>query len=120
MSNRAFDPHETGGVTRNPHHPKGARVFALNFDDLQFRVDGKAIATREVVGYYPLIQTLVVFELDDAGDIAMSPGRNGRAPEPVQTAIASKDIEMEGLPLTCGCSMSKFKVPRWWLRKLTA
>lgn len=110
---KPFDPYLTGGVTRNPYHPKGKQVFALNFDDLAFKVDGVVVPTELVQGAFPHVQCVIVFVLDEDGLVRLN-----EHSVPLTESVKGK-VEIIGTPLTCGCSMHRFQVSRWWSVKLT-
>ena len=108
-----FDAYDIG-VTRNPHHPKvGAvsdkdkRPFATNWHDLEFKVDGKDIPAEDVIGAFPHVQCVITLERDKDGEVIIADH------EPVTGKVLGK-VEIIGKPETCGCAMSKFKVPQWW------
>lgn len=102
------------GVTRNPWHPQGKAAFAINFDDLKFTLDGELLETADVLGVFPSVRSVLLFKRDEeSGDILYN--KYGRP----ESEVVRGDIEIEGVRKTCGCSMTKFQVARWWEVTLT-
>ncbi len=101
------------GVTRNPYHPKGKQVFAVNFDKLSFRANGKSYEAKDVLGAFPKVNAMLLMVRDDDGNVVL----NDDGDMPITKDVLGT-IEIIGKPESCGCSASSLQVPKWWDVKL--
>lgn len=99
-------------ITRDPLTMKGSAVFAINFDDLQVKLDGKEIPISDVCTIFHNMGVVDLF-VKDGDEIQSTDDMT-----PMTKAVEGK-LELIGKPEACGCSMAQFKVPQWWKVKRT-
>ena len=83
-------------------------MFARNFGQLVFKLDGETVPTKHVKTALPARKKIIVFEFDDKGQIVLESKNKPKTKE------LTGAVEIIGKPQGCNCSMRKYLVQGWW------
>lgn len=113
MAYLTFNPMKSGGVTRNPYKDGKMGLFAVNFSNLEFSVNGMQVPTAEVIAAMPHMRVVVKLKRDENGSVVVN------AIGTPETEVVEGNVVIKGTPLRCNCSLRQYKVSRWWELELT-
>ena len=125
MAIEKWTAEDRGGVTRDPFHPHASAkvvgkpgkqtrtpgIYAPNFKELKFFLDGEELDQRAVHSAFPTLGKIWLFKRTEAGFIMGS----GTTAEYLEL---EGEVRVEGECRGCtGCVLKGRRVPGWWKRK---